>query len=514
MLPRSAPPSKSPLSDIELRLRYLLPASLYASVWVDPSPDSLMQVFQHLRTMQHILQDYTPHQLSDDPPRPGQIRYSWQEGTLLFNDLAGFTPLMEASAASGRQGAVELLKLLNRYFSEMIEIVSKSGGDLLEFTGDAILVQFLASKQNGDTAQAVRAGLRMQRAMAHFQDIKTPQGSFSLDMRVGIHAGRFLAADIGTPERMVHVLLGQAVQRAKRAESNGRVGRVCITLAAGDRLQSQFQLEPIDVNHQLVIDNLGTAGLGEYDITVPRRRSATSVLFDRSVPGLLDQIGGAITRIEPLACFMPAPILNLLVESAAQRQLEPDFPVPTIVFINLVGLPESVDVATASEVEGLVARFSQTFALIHAVVRSQGGILQKVTYHSLGSDMLLYFGALGSHPTDRVRAAETALAIRKIVAQVPAPIIGGQEIGVSCRIGMAQGAVFAGEIGEPRGRREFNILGDPVNTAARLMSHAAPNQILLSEDVQQAIAPHFQCRAIGDLTLKGKAAPMAVFELV
>jgi len=478
-----------------------------------------MQVFQHLRTMQHILHDYTPHQLSDDPPRPGQIRYSWQEGTLLFTDLAGFTPLMEVNAASGQQGAVELLQLLNRYFSAMIEIISKSGGDLLEFTGDAILVQFLASKQGGDPAQAVRAGLRMQRAMAHFRDIDTPQGHFSLEMRVGIHSGRFLAADIGTPERMVHVLLGQTVQQAKRAEGRGTVGRVCVTRAAGDRLPSQFQLEPIDphyqdVHHQLVVDDLEIEELGEYDITLPRRRSAMSVLFDRSIEGLVDEIGGAVTRIEPLACFMPAPILNLLVESAAQRQLVPDFPVPTIVFINLLGLPESVDMATASEVEGVVARFSQTFALIHAAARSQGGILQKVTYHSLGSDMLLYFGALGSHPTDRVRAAETALAVRQIVAQVPAPTVDGQLISISCRIGMAQGAVFAGEIGEPRGRREFNLLGDPVNTAARLMSRAAPNQILLSEDVQQAIAPHFHCQAIGNLTLKGKAAAMAVFELV
>ncbi len=478
-----------------------------------------MQVFQHLRTMQHILHDYTPHQLSDDPPRPGQIRYSWQEGTLLFTDLAGFTPLMEANAASGQQGAVELLQLLNRYFSAMIEIISKSGGDLLEFTGDAILVQFLASKQGGDPAQAVRAGLRMQRAMAHFRDIDTPQGHFSLEMRVGIHSGRFLAADIGTPERMVHVLLGQTVQQAKRAEGRGTVGRVCVTRVAGDRLPAQLQLEPIDphdqdVQHQLVVDDLEVEELGEYDITLPRRRSAMSVLFDRSVEGLVDEIGGAVTRIEPLACFMPAPILNLLVESAAQRQLVPDFPVPTIVFINLLGLPESVDRATASDVEGVVARFSQTFALIHAAVRSQGGILQKVTYHSLGSDMLLYFGALGSHPTDRVRAAETALAVRQIVAQVPAPTVGGQLIGISCRIGIAQGAVFAGEIGEPRGRREFNLLGDPVNTAARLMSRAAPNQILLSEDVQQAIAPHFTCQAIGNLILKGKAAAMAVFELV
>lgn len=238
------------------------------------------------------------------------------------------------------------------------------------------------------------------------------------------------------------------------------------------------------------------------------------MLLDRSVESLVNEIGGAVARIAPLACFMPAPILNLLVESVAQRQLVPDFPTPTIVFINLLGLPESVDVATPDEVAQVVAHFSQTFSLIHAAVRSRSGILQKVTYHSVGSDMLLCFGALGSDPTDRVRAAETALAVREIVEQVPTQTVGGHLIGVSCRIGIAQGAVFAGEIGEPRGRREFNLLGDPVNTAARLMSRAASNQILLSENVQQAIAPHFRCQAIGELSLKGKAASMAVFELV
>jgi class 3 adenylate cyclase len=51
-------------------------------------------------------------------------------------------------------------------------------------------------------AQAVRAGLRMQRAMQRFASLPTPLGAVSLQMRVGIHWGRHLSADIGTARRM------------------------------------------------------------------------------------------------------------------------------------------------------------------------------------------------------------------------------------------------------------------------------------------------------------------------
>ena len=92
----------------------------------------------------------------------------------MFTDLAGFTPLLEANAARGQAGAEALLGLLNSYFSNMLEIIGKSGGDLLEFTGDALLVQFPADQRGGD------------------------------------------------------VMLGQAVQRTKQAEGSGAVGRVCL----------------------------------------------------------------------------------------------------------------------------------------------------------------------------------------------------------------------------------------------------------------------------------------------
>jgi class 3 adenylate cyclase len=57
------------------------------------------------------------------------------------------------------------------------------------------------------------------------------------------------------------------------------------------------------------------------------------------------------------------------------------------------------------------------------------------------------------------------------------------------------------------------VLGDMVNTAARLMGHAGENQILISEAVYQAIAGRFACEVLGVIPLKGKAETMPVLVL-
>ena len=504
--------SSSPLSSIETRLRLLLPADLYASVWVDPSPTMLERVFEHLRTLQRILHDYSSRFICENPPQPGEVRYEWQRGTLMFTDLAGFTRLMEANAGQGRAGAASLLKILNSYFAKMIETISKSGGDLLEFTGDALFVFFPEMDRRNDTLQAVRAGLRMQRAMKDFSQIETPTGTQQLQMRIGIHTGRFLTADIGTPRRMEHVMLGTAVQQAKLTESNGMNGRVNLSMKAFERVQESFHFEQGKDGYMLVVDDLTDEQLGEYEITT-RRRPMSSVLFERGVAGLLNEIEGILKSIEPLASFIPAPVLNLLVESAAERRIPPDFPEPTVMFVNFIGLPETVDRALPGEEQKVVNSFSRAFALINAAVEARGGVLKKVTYHLSGSDILIYFGVPTAHTNDPTRAAEAALAIREVVRHIKPPTVGGLQPEITCQIGINQGAVFVGEIGEPRGRREFNVLGDTVNTAARLMNKAAKDQIILSGKIQPVLSSSFETKSLGTVALKGKSAEMPIFEL-
>jgi len=505
--------TETPLTVIESRLRYLLPAEMYAAMWGNPSVDMMVAVHKHLRTLHHVLQDYTSPQISINKPRPGDVKTEWQHGTMMFTDLAGFTKLMEANSAKGRDGAANLLKQLTKYFSSMIAVISKSGGDLIEFTGDALLVVFPKNDKNDDTLRAVRAGLRMQRAMQEFAGIETPSGIVNLKMRIGIHTGKFLSADIGTPRRMEHVLLGGHVHQAKLTESNGVNERVNLSQQAYERVTGQFHFENGKPGYYLVKDDLTVDELGEYEITPMKRRMAGTVLLTRDKGEVLSQITDLLNSIEPMASYIPAPVLSLLVESAADRKIPADFPHPTIMFVNFIGLPESADRTLPGEETKLALVFSRIFSLINAAVESRGGVLKKVTYHLSGSDIVIYFGVPTAHTDDEMRAASAAIAIRDLIINFDAPVIGNVKPEVYCLIGIHSGSTFVAEVGDPRGRREYNVLGDTVNTTARLMSSAQKNQIVISERIQKAIESKYECKSLGEVSLKGKNAPLHLYEL-
>jgi adenylate cyclase len=507
---------ESPLTTIESRLRYLLPAEMYAAMWGNPSVDIMIEVHKHLRTLQRILHDYTSRQIDVASLKPGDVKPEWKHGTMMFTDLAGFTKLMEANASKGREGAETLLKQLTKYFSEMIAIISKSGGDLVEFTGDALLVIFPKTDKNDDTLRAVRAGLRMQRAMKEFAEIQTPSGVVNLMMRIGIHPGRFLTADIGTPRRMEHVLLGRDVQLAKLAESKGQNGQVNLSQTAYERVADHFRFEDGEEGYHFVVDDLTDVQLGEYEITPMGRRMGSGVVFNRDKNEVMEQIISLLNSIEPIASFIPAPVLSLLVESAADRRIPPDFPQPTIMFVNFIGLPESADRALPGEERKLALSFSRTFSLINAAVESRGGVLKKVTYHLSGSDIVIYFGVPTAHTNDEMRAASAAVAIREIINTLgeKPPTIGNVQPEIYCQIGINSGPAFVAEVGDPRGRREYNVLGDTVNTTARLMNRAEKNQIIVSGSVKNAIESNYECVPLGEVSLKGKSATMPIFELV
>jgi adenylate cyclase len=238
------------------------------------------------------------------------------------------------------------------------------------------------------------------------------------------------------------------------------------------------------------------------------------LLLDRTVDGLVTSITESLEVVEVLASFIPNPILRELIESAAAREIPPDFPRPAVVFVNLIGLAESVDMANELETEEIVEGFSRILTLVNAAVEARGGVLKKVTYHLAGSDMMIFFGTPTSHTDDAVRAVEAALAIREIIKNSSGPMIKGESIQIGVQIGVAKGATFSGEIGEPRGRREFNVLGDTVNTAARLMARAAESQILITQAVYQELADKFQCESLGAVSLKGKSAPTPLYSLI
>jgi len=143
--------------------------------------------------------------------------------TVVFADVVGFTPRcenMEPRAVG---------ELLNHYFSEMTEVIFQHEGTLDKFIGDCLMAVFGAPIATLDHhVRAVEAALDMREALRRLNDPLAERDR--LEFRVGIHSGRVIAGDIGSPLRSDYTVLGSTVNLAARLEAEvAGPGRIVIT---------------------------------------------------------------------------------------------------------------------------------------------------------------------------------------------------------------------------------------------------------------------------------------------
>src|SRR5262249_20956256 len=162
------------------------------------------------------------------------------------------------------------------------------------------------------------------------------------------------------------------------------------------------------------------------------------------------------------------------------------------IFVNLPGL----------DLHGPQA-LPQTQQLMQAlqtdVYRYEGSI-NKLSVDEKG---LTLVAALGlpplTHEDDAIRGVQAAAAMQESL----------QDLGLCSGIGVTTGRVYCGEVGSPR-RREYSLLGDVVNLAARLMVAASEN-ILCDAATQRAAQARLRFEALPPISVKGKAESIPVY---
>jgi len=156
--------------------------------------------------------------------------------------------------------------------------------------------------------------------------------------------------------------------------------------------------------------------------------------------------------------------------------------------------------------EKIVEILNELFTRITDVVFDHGGTLDKY----LGDGLLAVFGAPISKGKDAANAVGAAIAIQKLVTELNRDSAARQWPELKIGIGVSTGIVTAGNIGSPR-RLDYTVVGDTVNVASRLVSHAAGNEILITDTTAADLGDGFDCAPMPPLLVKGKAQPLSVF---
>ena len=133
--------------------------------------------------------------------------------TILFSDLRNFTKMSE------NHNPEDVLSLLNRYFTSMVECVHHTDGVVDKFIGDAIMAHWGAlSTTNSDVEAAVESALAMRHALKLFNKIVSRQNIPKVQFGVGINTGEVIAGQIGSEKRLEYTVIGDAVNLASRIE--------------------------------------------------------------------------------------------------------------------------------------------------------------------------------------------------------------------------------------------------------------------------------------------------------
>jgi adenylate cyclase len=132
-----------------------------------------------------------------------------RELVILLSDVRGFTSMTEQYEPE------QMVSGLNRYFSDMVQVIHEEKGIVDKFIGDGILAIFGLTDQDNAPTHAVNSALRMLEICMQNND----SYGLPIKMGIGIHAGEVIIGNIGSKDRLEYTAIGDAVNIAARLES-------------------------------------------------------------------------------------------------------------------------------------------------------------------------------------------------------------------------------------------------------------------------------------------------------
>ena len=196
------------------------------------------EVMNQLKFISDIFGKYVPESVAKQIVAGGAALEPKQVlATILFTDIESFTTLAESIPPK------QVVQTLNEYFPAVIEPITRYGGVVNQFQGDAMLVTFNVPLEDSAHADnAVKAAIEIQQA----SNSRTFAG-LPLRTRIGINSGEVFAGNIGAGDRFNYTVHGDAVNLAARLEQLNKKykTRILMSESTVDLLSDKDNIEPL-----------------------------------------------------------------------------------------------------------------------------------------------------------------------------------------------------------------------------------------------------------------------------
>jgi len=148
----------------------------------------------------------------------------------------------------------------------------------------------------------------------------------------------------------------------------------------------------------------------------------------------------------------------------------------------------------------------EAMSLLAEVIYKYEGTIDKFT----GDGLMALFGAPIAHENDPERAIRAGLEMQQVLIPLRERIKSSYGFDFNTRIGIHTGPAIAGNLGSNL-HKEYTVIGDTVNLAARLEAAAEPGTVLVSAETYQRTHPIFKFKPLPPLMVKGVPDPVQSF---
>jgi adenylate cyclase len=219
-----------------------------------------------------------------------------------------------------------------------------------------------------------------------------------------------------------------------------------------------------------------------------------------------DQLKREARQRERLARYhSPAVVERVLRDDRSSEAIIGQALDVTILFADIVQFTTMAEHMAADEVVRILNQF---FSKMTDIVFAHEGTVDKF----IGDAILVVFGAPMAQADHALRAIETAKGMQAALEDLNAQGIAPRPLQI--RVALHSGSAVAGDVGSAQ-RLEYTVVGDVVNTAARLQSEvAAPGEIILSRATLERAGRPLEVQAIGAVKVKGRMSTVDAFRLV